>query len=271
MSGQPLIVTADDYGLTDATSRAIIEAHHEGIVTATSVLAVAPGIGERLAWLDECPALSVGVHLAVVGEDRPLSSSREIPTLVDRSGAFRRSWRELVPLLAVGRVDPNDLRRELTAQIAVVREHGHPTHLDTHQHLHLWPSIAEVVTDLAVEAGIAAVRVPRSSGTGPRGRMIDLLANRLERRIRDRGLTTTDHFRGLDEAGGWTVSRLRDALADLARRGGSAEINVHPGGSVDLDRSRFAWGYAWAQEREALIDPELRRVVDRLGFDLVGR
>lgn len=37
-----LVVTADDFGLTRATSAAIIEAHRNGIVTAVSVLGNGP-------------------------------------------------------------------------------------------------------------------------------------------------------------------------------------------------------------------------------------
>jgi predicted glycoside hydrolase/deacetylase ChbG (UPF0249 family) len=266
-----LIVTADDYGLTDATSRAIIEAHQQGMVTATSVLAVAPGIEERLRWLAEAPALSTGVHLALVGEDAPLLTAVEIPTLVDASGRFRRSWRQLLPLLAAGRVDPADVRRELGAQVEALRAHVQPTHLDSHQHLHLWPSVAAVVVELALEHGIGAVRVPRSTGRGPRARGIDALARRLAARLDAAGLAHTDRFCGLDEAGGWTSEQLVAVLASLGTAGGSVECNVHPGADVDPERSRFAWGYAWAQERAALCDPDLRRRVEQLGFVLVGR
>lgn len=271
MAGQRLIITADDYGLTDATSRAIIEVHERGVVTATSVLAVAPGVGERLSWLEGSPELSVGVHLALVGEDPPLLSAGEIPSLVDGRGAFRRSWRHLVPLLALGRVDPDDVRRELSAQIAVVAEHCQPTHLDTHQHLHLWPSVAKVVVELAVSSGVLAVRVPRSASAGPRGVAVNALAARLAERVAAAGLRCTEHFRGLDEAGSWTASSLEVALGDLARAGGSAELNVHPGAVVDGDRARFDWGYGWAAERAALLDPSIRRTIERLGFELVGR
>lgn len=266
-----LIVTADDYGLTDATSRAIIEAHQHGIVTATSVLAVAPGVEGRLPWLDETPDLSVGVHLALVGEDPPLLTAVEIPTLVDAAGRFRASWRQLLPLLAIGRIDPADIHRELAAQIEVVQGHRHPTHLDSHQHLHLWPSVAAVVVDLASEHGIGAVRVPRSTGSGPRSRGIDALARRLADRVDDARLARTDRFCGLDEAGGWSADQLVAVLAGLGTDGGPVECNVHPGADVDPDRARFAWGYAWAQERAALCDPDVRNRLEHLGFVLVGR
>ena len=89
-----LIVNADDYGLTEATSRAILDCHDHGVVTSTSVLTLAPGFDRTAAWLTDHPGLGVGVHLALVGEDPPLLSSSEIPTLVDEAGRLPISWRE---------------------------------------------------------------------------------------------------------------------------------------------------------------------------------
>lgn len=271
MTDTPLIVTADDYGLTDLTCHAIIDAHRRGIVTATSVLAVAPGIERRLRFLDDVPSLSVGVHLALVGEDPPLLSTREIPTLVGAAGGFRPSWRQLLPALAAGRIDPDDMRRELEAQVALVAEYVQPTHLDTHQHVHLWPKVGSVVVALAVLRGVRAVRVPRATGGGVRARAINHLAARLAGALDRAGIEHTDRFCGLDEAGRWNAERLVSVLEVLARGDGSLECNVHPGAADDTERDRFAWGYAWGQELEAMVDPDVRRAVGRLRFELVSR
>lgn len=104
-------------------------------------------------------------------------------------------------------------------------------------------------------------RVARSSAAGPM-RSTD---------TRSRGLATTARFTGLDQAGRWTEPRLIQALRDRAGAPGSLEINVHPGAAGDPARERFAWGYGWDEERRALTSPELRRAVERLGFDLRGR
>src|SRR5206468_11836837 len=100
--------------------------------------------------------LGVGVHLAAVGEDPPLLSPAEIPTLVDRQGRLAPSWRTFVARAAAGRVDPADVEREFRAQIEAVASIGvRLSHLDTHQHLHLWPLVSEVVVRLATEHDIA--------------------------------------------------------------------------------------------------------------------
>lgn len=268
--GVPLIVTADDYGLTAGTSRAILEAHHTGMVTATSVLAVGSGARASLAWLDDAPNLAVGVHLALVGEDPPVLTATEIPTLLDRRGHLPASWHGLVPRLVAGRIDPADVDRELRAQLAIVAAHRRIDHLDTHQHTHLWPTVAEVVVELARAHAIPRVRVPRPSSIGVRAVAISRLAAALERRLDNAGIRRTDRFVGLDEAGRWTLERLSLAIRRLATAPGTVEINTHPGPGHDEDRRRYRWNYGWSSELDALTSPSLRQEVEGCGFTLTG-
>lgn len=274
-----LVVNADDYGLTRATSEAILTAHRTGIVTSTSVLTLAPGFATTARWLSDEPSIGVGVHLALVGEDPPLLSASEVPTLVDGRGRLAASWRNLVPRLVSRRVDPADIQRELTAQLDAAKTAGLLIdHLDTHQHLHLWPAVADVVVELAIRFGVPAVRVPRSSRRGPKRAGIRRLARRLETKVRRAGLVTSDISAGLDEAGNGEASSLRatiDALGCAGQRlmlnrdAPVAELGCHPGAAVDKERSRYRWGYRWADELAALTDPSIARAAAAAGLELV--
>jgi predicted glycoside hydrolase/deacetylase ChbG (UPF0249 family) len=270
MAASLLIVNADDYGLTTAVSEGILRAHRDGVVTSTSVLALAPGFGPSIGWLRDVPALGVGAHLAAVGEDPPLLSAREIPTLVDRRGRLPSSWRRLLPRLLARRVDPADIGREFSAQLAAIRGAGLTVdHLDTHQHVHLWPGVREVVLDLAVRAGIPAVRVTRSAARSPVGATVRRLAARLESEARADGLACPLDAAGLDEAGRLDVATAVGALDLLAGRARSCvELSAHPGARDDPDRHRYRWGYRWGDELDALCAPEVRAAVDRHGFRL---
>jgi chitin disaccharide deacetylase len=265
-----LIVNADDYGLTPAVSRGILRAHREGIVTSTSVLAIAPGFGPSVGALRDTPGIGVGAHLAAVGEDPPLLTAREVPTLVDDKGRLATSWRQFVPRVAAGRIDLEDLRREFTAQLTCLQQAGLTIgHVDTHQHLHLWPKVGAVVMGVAQAAGIRALRIVRSSSRGPTGITVRRLANRLERTAEERGFRFPATGSGLDEAGTLDADRLGPALERLARTpGSSAELATHPGEAGDPDLTRYRWGYVWDRELEALVDPAVRRRVSSLGFKL---
>ncbi|MEY2461756.1 MAG: hypothetical protein QOG30_3586, partial [Acidimicrobiaceae bacterium] len=251
-----LIVNADDFGLTEGVCRAILRAHTEGIVTSTSALAVGPSFRRCVSWLDDAPDLGVGVHLAAVGEDPPLLSAAEIPTLVDQRGHLPLSWRQFLPRMALGRIDIDDVEREFTAQAESVRGSVGPariTHLDTHQHLHLWPRVASLVCRLAQRWDVPAVRVTRSIGRSAKGRAVNALASRLDRRATSAGLAVPAAFAGFDEAGGVGAARMIAMIEQLAGTGApTAEIGLHPGERDDDDLARYEWGYRWGDELDAL-------------------
>ena len=269
-----LVVSADDFGLTDGVCRAVLRGHVDGIVTATSLLAVGRSFDLAARMAADHPELDVGAHLAMVGEDRPLLSAREIPTLVDRRGSFPRSYRTVVARGVTGRLDPDDVRREFTAQLDRIAAAGVVvSHLDTHQHTHLWPAVARVVVELAVDRRVRVVRVPRSGRLSPVGGAVNLLSARLRRRVGRAGLLTTTGYAGLDQAGAMDAAAFRAAvnglLAAVAPTGASVEINTHPGEPGDADLHRFDWGgYRWSDELRMLCDPATRATVIALGYTL---
>jgi predicted glycoside hydrolase/deacetylase ChbG (UPF0249 family)/glycosyltransferase involved in cell wall biosynthesis len=268
--GPLLIVNADDFGLTEGVSRGILRAHTEGIVTSTSVLALGSAFERTARWLDDAPGLGVGAHLAAVGEDPPVLSAAEIPTLVGNRGHLAPSWRALLPRLLAGRIDPDDLRREFEAQLERIVAIGRPvTHLDTHQHLHLWPSVADVVVELARTHGIPAVRVPRGTSAQARALVMNRLAAGLEARASAGAVCFPAATAGFEESGQLDDVALHETLAALASSGAvTAELLTHPGEAVDPARARYRWGYRWGEELEALTGDRARSEVERHGFVL---
>ena len=270
MSEKLLIVNADDYGLTEGISRGILHAHREGIVTSASAIALGPAYPKVARWLADAPGLGVGVHLAAVGEDPPLLSAREIPSLVCKRGQLCETYNAFVGRALLGRIDPDDLRREFTAQLESVQELGVTiTHLDAHQHLQLWPSVCEVVIDLATRFRIPAVRVPRFRARNPVALGVTVLGARLARRAKRAGLAFPLDAVGIECAGHLDEQRLPTVLARLSAHGHAAvELTVHPGEGDDADRARYQWGYQWEDELAALVGPVAKQAVDTAGFRL---
>jgi len=265
-----LIVNADDYGLTEGVSRAILAGHRHGVITSTSVLALAPAYERTVRWLADEPGLGIGAHLAAVGEDPPLLSAREIPSLVDRSGRLHLSWRTFLPAAALGGVDPEDLRREFDAQLECLTGAGLVLdHLDTHQNLHLWPLVRDVVMELGDRHGIRAIRVTRSASRGVVAAAVRRLAAELEHRCDDAGWRYPQASSGLDEAGRLDAVAMASTLGRLAATGAtSVELATHPGEADDPALVRYRWGYRWADEAAAVRSDRVRALVERLGFTL---
>jgi len=265
-----LIVNADDYGLTPAVSRGILRGLHEGVITSTSVLVLGSGFSRSVGWLRDETSIGVGVHLALVGEDPPLSSPRDIPTLVDRRGRLARSWRQLLPKVMAKRIDLADVERELAAQIGAAHDAGLAIdHLNSHQHVHMFPGLREVVVDLAHRFDVPAVRVTRMQGRGPVARLMRRLATTLERELQADGIVFPRGAAGLDEAGRFDEAAMLRALDRFAATDvSSVELSGHPGEAEDDERHRYRWGYHWGAELDAVLSPRVRQAIDRHGYRL---
>ena len=270
MPDKLLIINADDYGLTPGIAEGILEAHRAGAVTSTSLIATGPAFDKTVAWLDDAPELAIGVHFAAVGEDPPLLSAREIPSLVDERGAFPLTWRAFLGRAARGAIDPDDLRREFRAQLEAVTATGRAlTHADAHQHLHLWPSVRSVVVELAVETGIPAVRLPRYTGWSPTAVGVRVLRADTRRALRRARLAFTTDGCGIDVSGRLDADRFAALMAAFVAGGrSSAELTVHPGTDPDPDRRRYDWGFDWATELQTLCAPATAERIRDSGFRL---
>lgn len=263
-----LVVNADDYGLTPGVCAGIHHGHRDGIITSTSVLTVAPAFDGHADTLRDS-GLPAGLHLCVVGEDPPLLGASEIPSLVDTQGRFPPSWRQFLGAAARGAIDPADLDREFSAQHELLTSRGiEPTHLDSHQNLHLWPSVAGAVLRLARRERIEVVRVTRSRRLGPIQLGVRALAGATARRARRAGLVVPDVAAGIDEAGTVDEKVLVGMISALGRGRGHADLTVHPGRELDPDRDRYRWGYSWPTELRAVCSTEARTAVERSGFTL---
>ncbi|RPJ72470.1 MAG: ChbG/HpnK family deacetylase, partial [Desulfobacteraceae bacterium] len=152
-----LVVNADDLGVSERVNAGIILAHRRGIVTAASLMAVGRAFAQAVEGCRAFPALDVGVHLTLVAEP-PLRPNSSLPgpdgRLPASAGAFLRRW-------AAGGIRRDDIRAECAAQIERVLNQGlRVTHLDSHQHVHALPRLADLCLDLAARYGIPFVRVP---------------------------------------------------------------------------------------------------------------
>ena len=236
-----LIVTADDVGLHRGMTEGAIRAHRQGIVTACSISANGREFDDAVARLRDVPSLEVGVHLTLV-EERALTTGKPMPQNYIRFVLSRK------------KVEP-----ELRAQIERVLSTGlRVTHLNGHQHLHVWPSIFPLVERLAREYGIGYVR--RVSDHGGRAGLFRRLSIGVLRKLSRRG--TNDRTIGVLEAG--HLTRIEPLLDQVE---GLTELVTHPGVSVDAYRH---WGYEWDQETLALCDPGLRAALDGRGIVLLS-
>lgn len=154
-----VIVNGDDYGMSPGINAAVERLHRAGRLSSVSIMTGMPWSAAALDYASRAGDLRSGVHLNLT-TGQPRLPVEQVATLVDHNGQFRPIALLLRRLLA-GRVDRDELRRELEAQIEAALDAGLTIeHLDSHMHFHAIPSLGQLVADLALRYEVPAVRNP---------------------------------------------------------------------------------------------------------------
>ncbi len=256
-----LIVHADDFGLTKHVNDGINRTFQHGILTSTSIMATGQAFDHAVEISAQTPSLDLGVHLTLV-EEVPILPPEQIHTLVGKTDRFIENAVEFTRHLILGKIDLNEVRAELEAQIVKVMDHGLAiSHLDSHQHLHVLPGVRDIVVELAKRFGIKAIRLPRER---PYRYMLTwplmptrlsqmLVLNLMSNRVSIKGLATTDTFMGFFVGGRLSTAKLSDILNCLPANK-TCELMCHPG---FVDHSYSHWQYHHEEELEALCDKNI--------------
>jgi chitin disaccharide deacetylase len=215
-----LIVNADDFGMSRAINGGILEAHARGVVTSASLLVRWPAAVAAAAAAQSAPHLGLGLHVDLgewAFQDGEWKSKYEVVPLADRAAIEDEVQRQL------------NRFHELT--------HRHPTHLDSHQHIHCHEPARSVLMDVARKLGAPL-----------------------------RHFTPLIHYcgsfygqTGQGEALPGTISRqaLERILRELPP--GVTELCCHPGWPDELDTMYCT---ERAKELETLCETDVRRCLD---------
>src|SRR5213593_4670488 len=123
-----LIFNADDFGASTGVNRGILECHTRGVVTSASLMVTGRAAHEAASMSRDHPALAVGLHWDVWGEDEREFDIEYVPAVRD------------------------EFRRQLDA-------FGHflgrmPTHVDSHRHAHRSEHVMPLFRELVEPLGI---------------------------------------------------------------------------------------------------------------------
>jgi predicted glycoside hydrolase/deacetylase ChbG (UPF0249 family) len=251
-----VIINADDYGLHRDINRGIRYCIAEGLINSVSVAMCgeasdSPELDELRSLQQTNPGLRVGVHL-MLSDGVPLTGC---PSGVDTSGAFLPYVNQVAWRWATGRFDRREIYAEWKAQIERALAAGlRLGHLDSHQHVHLFPGLWRCSVDLASSFGIRRVRTSYESVAGalfplrPRHVIMQLLARRRHLECPQGGRTL-----GVLQSGALRFDALRPVLDRELVRTGRFEVMTHRGFESDELRHKFPqWSAQWAAEIDEL-------------------
>ncbi len=259
-----LILHADDLGVAHSVNRASFDALDRKDISSASAMVPTPWFSEVVEYARKNPEHDIGLHLTLTSEWKnyrwgPTASKGEVPSLLEPSGYLLPS----VPAL-IERAKPQDVERELRAQIETARRMGlEPTHVDSHMGaLFAHPPYTEVYVKVAREAGLLFLSARIQNA--PEG--ITSLLNE-----DDLALDGIVRINLRVPPPLWLDSYVK-ALRTV--QPGVSHMIVHPGFDDAEQRAVMVgqpeFGSAWRQrDYDVVAHPEFRRALEENGIKLI--
>jgi len=292
-----ILVSADDFGLSEGITTNILDAVDHGVVTSVSIIANGAGFEHAIGEYRKRRGLFLAVHLNLM-EGRPLCPVDQVPDLVDEQGCFRHSFQSLwLTHLRAESARRAELCRQVRAEfraqlkrVAGCIEPHYNLRVDSHLHVHMIPFVFDVLMDLHDEFQFEYVRclaeplfltfnglesLRNYAGLNvAKHAILNTLARRALPRLRSRGIAHCRHFIGVLFTGNMREEAVGAALARLESRCRAdelVEILLHPGGAapgeewVWIGKPAFLNVYysGWRKrERDTLKSPAFRALVE---------
>lgn len=276
-----LIINADDAGLSGEINSAIKKCFERGVITGTSLIASGESFSQACDMLKEIGKSDAGVHLTLTGCLKPCTKiPSAVATVLEDRKAFPESYFGFMARYYRGIIHPEHVYLEFANQIQKVISRGFTvTHLDSHEHVHMFPGVLKVVIALAKEYSIPYVRLPlepwsvicKDFGLKDLLRHAALKAFALsaKRLIKKSDIKCNDFFLGHFHSG-----RLNEEILDFMLEKmpeGVTELAVHPAVESPDFLKKFPWYKNASKEMEILTEGFLRQKALDKGIEIVSR
>ena len=222
------IINADDFGQSTGVNRGVIEGHELGVVTSASLMVRWPAAAEAAAYGREHSTLSLGIHI-------------DLGEWAYREGTWVQLY-DVVPL-----DDIEAVKKETAAQLATFQRltGKGPTHMDSHQHVHMRQLLQPVFVETAQRLGVPLRRCNPA--------------------VRYCGEFYGQTWQGSPLLTNVSTAALIKILSGLPA--GFTELECHPAKEVDLDTM---YAEERVEELRVLCDPQVRAAIAAMEMELVS-
>lgn len=276
-----LIITADDFGFSLPVNEAVEQAHLRGVLGTASLMVGPKAAADAVERALRLPSLRVGLHLVLAGL-KPVSALSEVSDLVGPDGELSSRLFQAGVKYYFRPSVRGQLEREIHAQFELFRKFGLTLdHVNCHKHLHLHPTVFDLIVKVGAEYGMKAVRLPCEPYLTSHTEAISANIRRivswasllpwtglLRKKIRKAGIYSNDYVFGLGDSGRMELDRVLRILQHLPS--GVTEMYFHPAARFCRELQQETPGYRHVSEFAALVDPAFARAIADLKIKQVG-
>jgi predicted glycoside hydrolase/deacetylase ChbG (UPF0249 family) len=260
--------------MTEAISNGILRSIHNGIVSSVSMVSNTPFFEIAAREIKDLD-VDIGVHLSLNG-GKSLTINSRTPFTDDNGDFFMWPFnKNPIPFFRLNKKSQNLLKSEFRAQIDKFLEAGFEiSHLDSHFHIHVLPSITPVIKDIIEEYNIKYIRFPFiesiwSTINKPTYSVLSIFAKRAANILCRRPI----RFYGLSETGICCKSN-KNIYVNLVNKikPGVGELMLHPGYHSDENKKYYPLPLGHIEnELEFAVSEETKKMMQKKRIQIIRR
>ncbi|AQS86825.1 sugar phosphotransferase system protein [Neoasaia chiangmaiensis NBRC 101099] len=273
-----LIVSVDDFGLSEEVNEAVEIAHRNGLLSTASLMVAGPASMDAVRRARRLPNLHVGLHVVAIEGEATLPPST-IAAIASPDGQLGRDQLKLGVDYYFRPAARRALAREIEAQFRAFARSGlHLDHANAHKHMHLHPTVGHFLIQSGLQHGLRHVRTPREPVAPIQAveTRLDTIGDAALRQwcrvlrwqIQRAGMTTNDWCFGIAWSGHMSAGRVSTLIGHLPP--GLSEIYFHPATARNGQLSTLMPDYDHVGELDALTHPMFRQAVERADVECVS-
>lgn len=272
-----LVITADDFGISQEANDAILKSFQEGSLTSTCIMANGEAFEHAIRTiLPQIPEIGLGVHMNII-EGKTLQSPNPNSLLYDKNGEYNNGFVKLL-LKSTDKNFLNEVESDFRIQIEKVLDKMKVDHLNSHVHTHAIPNIFEITCKLAKEYGIKYVRtqneipyfIPSIKKHLDMRYPINLIKLGLlniftqinHKTLKKYGISSNDYFVGVSYTSYMDENAIKCGIAKIKDQNSITEVILHP--TTDSDKKD---NY---NEYMSIINPDLKKHLEESDFELTN-
>jgi hypothetical protein len=285
-----IIFNADDFGITDAVSAAIVELFARGTPLKSTTVMINLISGRSAALLKDflggadAGKFSIGLHFNLTC-GRPVLPAGDIDSLTGPDGSLLK-FGELVERAGRNELSSSHIAAEFEAQIGAFRDKlgFYPSHADSHKHVHMLPQVFEIVSRGLEKHKIKAVRLTENISADElftsQGVTPEKTARCFEGRLAKTGcfysyaastaLSYARMFLGTYSVGSLGAETFEKEISGYAGSDSLCEYMTHPGLCDDELKKLSSLLAPRESEFKALKDPRLTEILKKYNIEPVS-
>ena len=272
-----LIINADDFGRHELINRAVEKAFLTGCLKSATIMAGGKFFDDAVKIAKKNSGLGVGIHFTLAN-GFPVLPPEKIPSLVTEDGVFFENYVVFLKKFVQGKISLGEIKSELAAQLEKVLNAGiNLTHFDSHQHLHHFPGIIDIVLNLAESAKISKMRAANTKifdgELNSFGKFVgrfglSSLAKFAKYKASKKNISTPEHFAGIVAGESVSENFLENLILNL--QDGTTEVMLHPGTDNKILENFCEWDHDFEEELNAVTSEKILKLLEEKNISVIN-